>query len=278
MPITTLAELNSTYLKLEIQKNRPNVNIGNLTLWNAGGYPEAQAAAGSLDGVVYDSSSGCHLPPGTGGEYYITSAMVSHSIPTIFCNIILFDRLWGNSGLSGTQTANTSLGSVPDLTRPNASGENTELWFEVYSNLGSTNRTLSVVYTNSVGQTGRVATFTTDATPLAGYIARMKLQTGDTGVSKCTSYSWDASTGTAGNFGLVIQRRIIELPINGEQRQLSSSERFLTGGHSIANFDFAKLGLPEFYDTACIYPIWYGAAVGASLIRTITVTCNLVQK
>lgn len=66
----------------------------------------------------------------------------------------------------------------------------------------------------------------------------LTLAVGDTGVRKATAYSWSISTGTAGDFGLVIVRRLAEIPFT-----------LINAGQAL---DFAALGMPRVYDNACL--------------------------
>jgi hypothetical protein len=51
-------------------------------------------------------------------------------------------------------------------------------------------------------------------------------------------YFWSATTGTTGNFGITLLRRLAEIPLST-----------INVGYSM---DFAELGLPTVYNNACV--------------------------
>lgn len=128
--------------------------------------------------------------------------------------LILYDRLLHISGLSGTSTsAQTVSGS---LTR-NTGGLGNQIWVEIYTQIGTTATTITASYTNQSGTSGR----TTKATSIGGTGLReaqrmipLPLQDGDTGVQAVDSVTLAASTTTAGNFGVVVARPLLVLPIS----------------------------------------------------------------
>jgi hypothetical protein len=64
------------------------------------------------------------------------------------------------------------------------------------------------------------------------------LASGDSGVRSVQSVQLSISTGTAGNFGLTLLRRIAEIPIN------------VTNMAQV--HDAFALGMPRIYDSACL--------------------------
>lgn len=128
--------------------------------------------------------------------------------------LILYDRLLHISGLSGTSTsAQTVSGS---LTR-NTGGFGNQIWVEIYTQIGTTATTITASYTNQSGTSGR----TTKATSIGGTGLReaqrmipLPLQDGDTGVQAVASVTLAASTTTAGDFGVVVARPLLVLPIS----------------------------------------------------------------
>lgn len=210
------------------------------SLWKVGIMPEAGATPASGGGAVPTSSTTGAFSFTTANTSYVMMASLSG---TVAGKVIFYDRIWHNSGLSGTVTTTTTIGTTGSvaLTRPDANGSNTELWWETNTAIGTTAATLSVVYTNSAGTTGQTATYVKAsgaASTTVGKIQQMSLASGDTGVRSVQTYSWNTTTGTAGDFGLVILRRLFEVPINQ-----------IYGGY---NLDFAALGMPALDDGACI--------------------------
>ena len=96
---------------------------------------------------------------------------------------------------------------------------------------GSTTANITVQYTNSAGVAGRNTVSTAHIVSMpANRMYRVPLQAGDTGVKSIQSVTLSATTGTAGNFGVTLMRKIA------------------VTGTAIANVpvvnDFAALGMP----------------------------------
>lgn len=124
--------------------------------------------------------------------------------------LILYDRLLQIGGLSGTTASPTAQTVGGTLTR-NTGGEGNQIWVEIYGQIGTTATTLTASYTNTAGTSGR----TTQAVAIGGTNNRevtrvipLPLQSGDTGVQAVASVTLAATTGTAGDFGVVIARPI----------------------------------------------------------------------
>jgi hypothetical protein len=83
---------------------------------------------------------------------------------------------------------------------------------EWYSVTGATASTATISYTNQDGTAGRTATCSMQpgtGAPVAYQCHPAALQTGDTGVRSVQTVTLSASTGTAGDFGIVLQRPIV---------------------------------------------------------------------
>lgn len=122
--------------------------------------------------------------------------------------VILYDRLLHIGGLSGTSTSAQTVAGT--LTR-NTGGEANQIWIEINGQIGTTATTITASYTNQAGTSGR----TTQAVAIGGTnnrevtrIIPLTLQSGDTGVQAVASVTLAATTGTAGDFGVVIARPI----------------------------------------------------------------------
>jgi len=219
------------------------------SLWKAVAIPPAGVNPGSLVGVIPTDN--------TLGAFLFTNYLQSKIMQIIASGItsgklIIYDRLFHNSEMSGIITTDTSLGSVPDLTRPDALGGGVELWGEIYTAIGATTATLNIKYTNQDGTTGRNATYSHPANAESvGQMFPLILQAGDTGIRKPTSYNWSATTGTAGNFGLTLLRRICEIPLE-------------TKGQI---YSFADLGQSKIYDDACLAMMILCSATNTGIIQ-----------
>lgn len=137
---------------------------------------------------------------------------------------MFYDRLIHMAGLSGTSTSAQAVGGV--LTR-NTTGAGNSIWLEIQdSQVGATARTATVSYTNQSGTAGRSGTCQIGGTGLREEhrLIPVTLQQGDTGVRSVETVTLSASTGTAGNFGVVIGKRIATIGSG-----LGVSEDFLGG-------------------------------------------------
>lgn len=160
--------------------------------------------------------------------------------------VMLYDRLVHTSGLSGTVTTAQTVNSAA-ITRPDANGEGVELWLEWYTTTGSTLRTFTASYTNQAGTSGRTAAVTPPEQCTAGAMWNLPLQAGDTGVRSVQSITLSGTTGTAGNFGVTLLRR---LAVNGGP--LASPFQNASGGGVGDSNDAFGTGLPEIHSGACL--------------------------
>lgn len=157
--------------------------------------------------------------PAAGFQRWLTALCATGNVGG---RIVLYDRLLAISGLSGTVTTaqNINGGSPATLSRhyqdPNGlADDGTELLVEIYTTIGVTGTTITADYTNSSGGSATTQAAAIGATGFreAQRCIRLPLAAGDTGVRDVTSVTLAASTGTAGNFGLVVARRLLEIEI-----------------------------------------------------------------
>lgn len=125
--------------------------------------------------------------------------------------VMVVDILNMSGGLNATvttpQTTNLPTAALTRYTN----GEGVHAALLLYSGIGGTATTATVEYTNSAGTGSRVSTAVTfGGTPLntAGILIRIPLQAGDTGIRSVESVTLAATTGTAGNFGVVLYKPI----------------------------------------------------------------------
>lgn len=123
------------------------------------------------------------------------------------CMMTLVDVLNHSGGLSGIitteQTTNLPTATLTRYT----SGEGVMIGLIIYNQVGTTTTTTTVRYTNQAGTGNRVST----ATRFGGTSFRevnqiiiIPLQAGDTGVQSVEGVTLAATTGTGGNFGVVM--------------------------------------------------------------------------
>lgn len=208
------------------------------SMWKAAGNPAAGSNPGSLNGVVpTDATTGAFafVNPAGGVDTYL--AMLDGIASTVG-TIIVYDRLWACSTASGTNTGSNAV-TFPGLTR-STNGADVEIWIEVYTPTGATPQTLTVTYTDQDGNAGQSGTVTLTATTVAGQmIGPVALAAGDTGARAVSAFQLGGSTGTAGDYGLTMLKRLASIPI------------------AIANVagpikDWLALGGVEIEDDACL--------------------------
>lgn len=160
-------------------------------------------------------------------------------------SFILYDRLRQISGLSGTvTTAQTANGTA--ITRY-TDGKGNRIWIEIYTQIGATSQTVTAAYTDEGGNSS-----TSPATAIGntGFrevdrLIEIPMASGDIGVQEVASVTLSASTGTAGNFGVLIVHPIGRLiPLPG------------VGIGYIADFVTGLPIIPEIMAGACLALAW----------------------
>ena len=228
------------------------------SLWTAAGLPAAGANPASLAMVIPTSATAGALPfvnPATGLSYISKISSSQQTIGTL----ILYDRIAHSSGLNGTLTTAQAVGGA-GLTR-HTTGEDVELFLEVYAATGATASNVTISYTNSAGVAGRTTpAIAMQVTPVAGQMLPIPLQAGDTGIRSVQSVTLSASTATAGNFGITLVKRIAEIPIT-------------VAGTGVVLDPFA-LGFPKIENNACLS---FMVVTSTTSTGFITGTINIAQ-
>ncbi len=133
--------------------------------------------------------------------------------------LLIYDRLGHMGGLSGTSTAAQNVnGGVPAAITRYASGKGNRIFLEVYTSVGNTIATASVAY---VDENGAGATAVGSIGQSTGALGRRLAQSsipcknpnGNPGVRSVTSITLSVSTGTTGNFGLVVAHELLAIEV-----------------------------------------------------------------
>lgn len=149
------------------------------------------------------------VDPGASNKLYLAKVELMSST---IGNLILYDRLWHNSGLVGNvTTAQTFSAAVPSRA---SNGIGVEIWGEVYTAMGATGSVFTATYVDAADQS-RTAAYTQPANALSvgqmfPFISATPAAYGCKSVSQV---QLGTSTATAGNFGVVLMKRIAEIPI-----------------------------------------------------------------
>jgi hypothetical protein len=182
------------------------------SLWSYAGSP----GHGDIPGAVSapDNTTDGSLKqtdPAGGREKWLLGGAVGSLVAGV---LVLYDRLLHVSSLNGTVTSAQAVGGT--LTRY-TNGIGNAMFAEVHTQIGATSTTLTAAY---VDQAGSASTSTPTAIGNTGLreVQRMiwlPLASGDNGVRGITSVTLAGTTGTAGDFGVVVAHPLAYLPIGG---------------------------------------------------------------
>ena len=212
--------------------------------WTAAGILPATHAAPSTAAVPGASLSGFVPWPAATNP-------VKTYLGRVACNaaavgtFALYDRLSHMGGLvanvTTSQTVNTAAITRGGVTA-DTSGAGVEAFLEVYTAPGATaGGTVTVGWTDQSG-TARSSVTATLTSQIAGRIIPIPLVTGATGVKSVQTATLGTSTGTAGNFGVTLARK------------LCTGTVFQVGGGFV--FDMSTLGLPAVDDDMCLWWVY----------------------
>lgn len=125
------------------------------------------------------------------------------------CAMTLVDVLNHSGGLDGTVTTEQTTNLPTAALTRYTSGEGVMIGLIIYTQLGATLAAVTVRYTNQAGTANQVST----AIPFGGTgfreasrLIQIPLAAGDTGVRSVEGVTLTATTGTAGNFGVVLYK------------------------------------------------------------------------
>lgn len=192
------------------------------SLWAVAGYPVAGSAPGATALVPTNATTGAWPFTAGGGALQDYIGNLSFRGPTAG-SLIVYDRLMHVSGLSGTNVTVDTAVSNTALTRY-TDGLGVEAWAEFYSAIGASAATLTVKYTDPDNNTLQTGTYAHPANAESvGQMVPIVLAAGDTGVKAVTNYHWSVTTGTAGNFGFTLLKRLLSIPLNANVATIMSA-------------------------------------------------------
>lgn len=213
-----------------------------LSLWRFDGQPGAGAAPTTVAAPTRATAGALgQADPGGGRQKWLHSVWATGLVGG---TLVLYDRLLHIGSLSGTVTTAQTVGGT--LTR-NTLGDQNFAFVEVYTTIGTTATTVTMSYTNQAGTAGQ----TSPDVAIGGTGFRedtraifLPLASGDTGIRAVASVTVLATTGTAGNFGVVVGKPLAVLDISGSG---------LPGGRTYAQ---GLPGFPEVDTGACLSWLW----------------------
>lgn len=182
------------------------------SLWMYEGIPAAGDVPPTSATVPTNATSGSLRQPTTGALRETICTYIS-AIGSQPGSIILYDRLLHISGLDGTSTSAQTVGGT--LTRyTGAASRGNEIWIEIYTQIGTTARNLTVNYTDQDGNSASTVVVV-GGTGLREVqrLIKVPFAQDDYGARAVASVQLDVSTGTPGNFGVTVVRPIAQLSI-----------------------------------------------------------------
>lgn len=228
------------------------------SLWTAGTVPAAGAApttaavcTGALTGAMGFANQ---TSPATSYLDWLWMAFGN-----VNSSVEIHDRLAHMGGLSGTVTtaqgALSLVTSDPGAGRTGASDySDVQWWLEIFTALGATgvNATVNVTYNDA--STGNLTAIALGATPRAGHFYPLLSASPGKWIKAVNSVTLSATTGTAGNFGIVATRG-----------------RTMCGPAIAANLpvvmDWAALGHPEIPNDACLQLVMLCSTTTTGAVR-----------
>ena len=233
------------------------------SLWRATGQPGQGAIPGAA-AVCDNTLTGAmgfsqQTAPATSYGGWANGACSNSAV-----TIEIHDRLMHMGGLSGTvataQTANVDVDanlatSNLSARKGDANYSDIQWWLEWYTDTGSTAVTATVNVTYNDGTSANLTAISLAATrrasfmvPLNGYIPAAGKYIRDV-----DSVTLSATTGTAGSFGVTATRPRMTLP--------------LPVANKMEIFDWAALGLPEIFNSSCLFPIQLASTTTTGTVR-----------
>lgn len=235
------------------------------SLWRAIGQP-GQGAIPAAAAVCDNTLTGCvgfnqQASPATSYGAWMHGTC-SNSATTVE----MHDRLMHMGGLSGTvataQTvainlsANLSTSNL-DARKGDANYSDVQWWLEWYTATGATAVTATVNVTYNDGTTGDLTGLALSGTRPAAFMASLNglIPAAASGkfIRGVNTVTLSATTGTAGSFGVTATRQRMTMPL-----PLANKTEI---------FDWAALGLPEIYNSSCVFPIALVSATTTGAVR-----------
>lgn len=194
------------------------------SLWRASGVPAAPGIPGAADFCYRSTSGSLPLIDPSGadvfGSYYLAEACLTPSAGGI--TVEIHDRLAHCGGLSGIVTTAQTVGidaSSPLIAerigRPDFRG--LSWWTEHYADTGSTAVSATLAGTTNLGNSLLYAFAPFAATTRAGRLVRI-INPGQVvapeGIKSISTLTLNATSGTAGNFGVTLTRRLCSLRLD----------------------------------------------------------------
>lgn len=222
MPLSTVTQYETALAApsqpIRFTKNSVTVVAGRLyTLSQAGGVPAGRTFPGASWTTCTRATTGALGQSNSTSVQRIVRAGVSLAANGANGILIIADRIHDRSGLSGITTGAQTVNSPAHPARQ-ATGRGVMAAAEIYTTIGTTASRLRMSsYTNSDATAGKVGAWTVFGS--TGFrdpprLVNLPLADGDEGIDTIESVELEATTGTAGDYGLTIYRPLLALPFH----------------------------------------------------------------
>lgn len=215
------------------------------SLWAAGGNESGTGVAPTTAAVPTRTLAGSlsQSNPASGYELFLPRYEPNRVNSG---TLILCDRLSHQGGLSGTSAVAQSTNLPTAALTRYTNGEGVMAAIEIYTQIGTTQTTFTVSYTNQANTSGR----TSIAAPIggtnyrtAGRVLLIPPTSGDWGFRAVASVTLAVSTGTAGAFGVTLFKPLMAFPYPINVSQSYVFDALLNMGGQ----------LPEIQSDACLF-------------------------
>lgn len=185
-----------------------------ISLWGYEGSPSHGVTPISSTGAALDNTTQGGLKqvdPGGGRSKWLLGGNVVTNVAGM---LILYDRLAQDGGLDGTNTAAQTVSFTPPTRYSDGIGN--QIWVEISTIIGTTGTTATCSYTDQDGNAGQTTpAFAIGATGLreAQRILPVPLAAGDYGVQNIANIDLVATTGTAGDFAILLVHPLLYIPV-----------------------------------------------------------------
>ena len=185
------------------------------SLWQYDGMPAGGAVPTSA-AIPSRTTQGAisFTAPGGSRDKHLIGASIAPLTAGVY---LLYDRLMHIGGLNATLTTSQAVQGAspsPVITR-NTGGAGNIAFYEIYTIIGTTSRTLTMTYVNQAGTGSRTSTINIGANGFREVtrMQRIPLAAGDSGIQAINSIQLAGTTGTAGNFGITLAQPLAWIPV-----------------------------------------------------------------
>jgi hypothetical protein len=199
-----------------------STNVANKwhSMWQNNGIPSGVGNAPPQSGALCDNTLSGSLPilnPSTGNNWLfgVDMNLSIMSGQTTGGSVLIYDRLSHNGQLNATTVTPQLVSCSVSRYSGSLTSQGNAIFLEIYTQIGATLVNFNVNYKNQNGQSQTTPTQSFGGTNMreAQRFIPVQLQQGDNGVISVDSVLLQASTGTAGNFGVVVMRPLMTIPI-----------------------------------------------------------------